>query len=425
MQEFYTCGIVLGCRDGLWTGKEMDTFTLVIAAALAAVIMAGSMGLLYLASTRQACLLDWTLAGVFFACSNVLAAVNMSQVSDPVLVACVNAFHVAGYVGMLAGVRRHLDLAPGWGWGALLVTGVLAAHALPCIRDSSMNRLILNSPFVCASALGSVWLLARQRAREVRTAYLPLIVLEVLSIVQQLVRVGIMVASDGNPPAFLGGQFFRTSGALSMLVYLSVATMSCALIVTHQQTLALRRASLTDVLTGWLNRRALHDTAARAFRRSRKAGTALHFITFDIDHFKAINDRWGHGVGDTAICHVTALAARVLQGHDALFRIGGEEFAVLLAGRHPDDVGALAERLRATVAATPLMLDGTPQVPIPMTVSVGVAAIGIHDGQWEDILRRADEALYHAKHNGRDRVSVHGRDLVGRDPGPRLHLVGA
>lgn len=402
----------------------MDTFTLVVATALAAVIMAGSMGLLYLASTRQRCLIDWTLAGAFFACSNVLAAVAMSTGMSPGLIACVNAFHVAGYIGMLAGVRRHLRLTPGWGWGGLLVAGVLAAHALPCIRDSSMNRLILNSPAVCISAAGTVWLLARQRAREGRTAYLPLIVLEVLSIVQQLVRVGIMVASGGNPPAFLGGQFFRTSGALSMLVYLSVATMSCALIVTHQQTLALRRASLTDVLTGWLNRRALHDTAARAFRRSRRLGTALHFITFDIDHFKAINDRWGHGVGDSAICHVTALAARVLQGHDALFRIGGEEFAVLIPGCHPDDVGALAERLRATVAATPLMLDRTPQVSIAMTVSVGVAAIGRHDEQWEDILHRADEALYHAKQHGRDRVSVHGRDVASRDPELRLHLVG-
>jgi diguanylate cyclase (GGDEF)-like protein len=249
-------------------------------------------------------------------------------------------------------------------------------------------------------------------------------VLEVLSIAQQLVRVAIMVASGGNPPAFLGGQFFRTSGALSMLVYLSVATMCCALIVTHQQTLALRRASLTDVLTGWLNRRALHDTAARAFRRSRRLGTALHFITFDIDHFKAINDRWGHGVGDSAICHVTALAARVLEGHDALFRIGGEEFAVLIPGCRRDDVGALAERLRATIATTPLMLDGTPQVPVAMTVSVGVAAIGMHDGQWEDILHRADEALYHAKQHGRDRISVHGRDVAARGA-PQLHLVSA
>jgi diguanylate cyclase (GGDEF)-like protein len=109
---------------------------------------------------------------------------------------------------------------------------------------------------------------------------------------------------------------------------------------------------------------------------------------------------------------VTALAARELHGCDALFRIGGEEFAVLVAGRHPDDVRALAERLRAQVAATPLQVAG---VDIAMTVSVGIAAVDAHDAGWEPILRRADEALYHAKHNGRDRVSVFGHYL-GRDP---------
>jgi diguanylate cyclase (GGDEF)-like protein len=399
----------------------MDAFTLVVAAALAAVIMAGSMGLVYLTSTRQACLVDWMLAGLFFACSNVLGAVGLTTAPAAMLLGGINAFHVAGHYGMLAGVRRHVGLASGWGWGLLMAAGVLAAHALPCIQNSSMHRLMLNTPFVCGTALAAVWLLLRHD-HAARAVYLPLIVLEVLSIVQQAVRVAIMVASDGVPPSFLGGQFFRTSGALSMLVYLSIATMGCALIVAHQQTLALRRASLTDVLTGWLNRRALHDTAGRAFRHSRKAGTALYFITFDIDHFKAVNDHHGHGVGDTAICHVTTVAARVLHDQDALFRIGGEEFAVLIAGPQPDQIDALAEHLRAQVAATPLMVEGTPQGPIRMTISVGIAAMGAYDQQWEDILRRADEALYHAKQHGRNRVSVHGRDLAGRET--QLQLAG-
>jgi diguanylate cyclase (GGDEF)-like protein len=206
-----------------------------------------------------------------------------------------------------------------------------------------------------------------------------------------------------------------------MLVYLSLATMCCALIVTHQQTLALRRASLTDVLTGWLNRRALHDIATREFRRGRRTGTALFFITFDIDHFKAINDRFGHSVGDAAICHVTALSARVLRGYDALFRIGGEEFAVLVVGENLSGVCVVAERLREVVACAPLTVDG---VPVPMTVSVGVAALNAQDQKWEDILRRADEALYHAKQHGRNRVSVHGRDLAEHGHPARLQVVG-
>jgi diguanylate cyclase (GGDEF)-like protein len=147
----------------------------------------------------------------------------------------------------------------------------------------------------------------------------------------------------------------------------------------------------------------------------------MYFLTFDSDHFKAITDRYGHGTGDTALCHVTALSARVLRGYDALYRIGGEEFAVLVTGETADDVYGIAERLRETVAGAPLVVDGA---SIAMTVSVGVAALDARDEKWEDVLQRADEALYHAKQHGRNRVSVHGRDLAGRGQPPRLQGTG-
>ena len=401
----------------------MDAFTLIVAAALAALTMAASMGLLYLASARQACLVDWTIAAALFALSNGLGAIGLHQQAGPILfIACVNALHIGGHFGMLAGVRRHLHLAPGWRWGVLLMAAVLAAHGLMFARGAPLYRLALFTPFVGALNLGAAWLLWRRSEREACAAHTPLIVLQVLSALQQAARMAIMLAYDGRPPGFLGGDFFRTSGALAMLVYMSLATMCCALIVSHQQTLALRRASLTDVLTGWLNRRALHDVATRDFRRCRRNGSAMFFITFDIDHFKPINDRYGHGVGDAAICHVTGLSARVLRGYDALFRIGGEEFAVLVVGEHAGNVCAMAERLREAVVATPLTVEGK---PVAMTVSVGVAALDAHDQKWEDILSRADVALYHAKQNGRNRVSVHGSDVSGRGQAARLQAVGA
>jgi diguanylate cyclase (GGDEF)-like protein len=218
----------------------------------------------------------------------------------------------------------------------------------------------------------------------------------------------------------MGSQFLQTSGSLFVLVFLSVATMSCAVIVTHHQELALRRASLTDTLTGWLNRRALHDIARREFERRQRTAMPLFFITFDIDHFKAINDRYGHGVGDTAIRHVTALSARVLRGYDALFRVGGEEFAVLVGGGSLADVQGIAQRLRELVASTPLLEQG---LMVPMTVSVGVAAARENDLRWEDVLRHADEAMYHAKQQGRNRVAVYGVDTAMKEA--RLQAVAA
>jgi predicted signal transduction protein with EAL and GGDEF domain len=173
--------------------------------------------------------------------------------------------------------------------------------------------------------------LDRQPDPAARGAYLPLMVVEAAFMLAVGARA---VLALGQPPqlTFMGSQLWQTAGSLAVLAFLSLATMCCALIVIRHQELALRSASLTDSLTGWLNRRALLDMAEREFQRHRRSGEALHFLTFDIDHFKAINDQHGHAVGDAAIRHVTTVSAQALRGYDARFRIGGEEFAVLITG---------------------------------------------------------------------------------------------
>nr|WP_267877426.1 GGDEF domain-containing protein [Duganella flavida] len=185
--------------------------------------------------------------------------------------------------------------------------------------------------------------------------------------------------------------------------------MCCALIVIRHQELALRSASLTDSLTGWLNRRALLDMAEREFQRHRRSGEALNFLTFDIDHFKGINDQYGHAVGDAAIRHVTTVSAQALRGYDARFRIGGEEFAVLVTGEGNYQARQIGERLRTLIENSPLLVDGQ---RLTLTVSLGVAGCQPDDLQWDDALRRADQALYHAKRHGRNRLSVWGEDLL-------------
>ncbi len=387
----------------------MDSFTLVIASLLVSGTMALKMLLLYRASAGRAALFDWSLSGLFFFAGNIIGALatkyELSYVLAPAL---GNVFYVAGHAGILAGVRRHLALRPRYDRLVLLALAVLAMHLLPYVRDSVEHRLFLLTPVVAGINFAVVWLLWRQPDEDARHAYRPLMVLELLFGIQMGLRILYMLANANHDLTFMGSQFLQTSGTLFVLVFLSVVTMSCSLIVTHQQQQALRRASLTDALTGWLNRRALHDIARREFHRCRRTATPLTFLTFDIDHFKSINDRHGHGVGDAAIRHVTALSARVLRGYDAQFRTGGEEFAVLLDGAGASDVQRIAERLRELVAATPLVTQG---LSVPMTVSVGVAAARPGDGQWEEVLKRADEAMYFAKKHGRNRVGIHGIDV--------------
>lgn len=390
----------------------MDSFTLVIVSALAGVIMAATMFLLYRASPRATCLLDWSAAGLFFVASSALALLGMATALPYAMVpGLTNAFYVAGHFMILAGVRRHLGLPVRRRWLPVLTAAVLLMHAAPFAHSSVGNRLLLLTPIVTVINASIIWLLARHRNHDTRSAYLPLMLVEGAFMLQLSLRAVLIALGQTSPLTLLGSQIPQTAGSLAVLVFLSLATMSCALIVIRHQELALRSASLTDSMTGWLNRRALQDMAEREFERSRRTGAALYFLTFDIDYFKSVNDRHGHAIGDAAIRHVTTVAALALRGYDALFRIGGEEFAVLIAADADQrvDVRAIGERLRDLVEKTPLLIEGS---YVAVTISIGIAACEANDQQWDDALRRADQALYHAKHHGRNRLSIYGVDLT-------------
>jgi diguanylate cyclase (GGDEF)-like protein len=312
---------------------------------------------------------------------------------------------VAGHGGILAGLRRQLGLPTEWKLLAGLACLVLAVLALPCLVGIQVERVLVVAPSVAAIDLSAAWLIWRHVRPEARPAYMPLCVLELLYGLQAVARAALLLTG------VVESALVQVWISLSLLVFLCAVTMACLLIVTHQQEQALRRASLTDAMTGWLNRRALHDIAWREFRRCRHMCETAYFITFDIDHFKAVNEHYGHSVGDAAICHVAGLATEVVRGSDVLFRISGEEFAVLLTDATPTDACRIAEGLRDLVARSPLPLDGE---RVPLTVSVGIAGLEANDVQWEDILRRADQALYYAKQHGRNRVSALGIDCAGQ-----------
>ena len=388
----------------------MDSFTLVIVSALASTILAATMFLLYRASPRATCLLDWSAAGLFFLASNSLAILAMtSSLPYAMAPALANACYVAGHFMLLAGVRRHLGLRPRRDWLLALMLAVLALHALPYTQSAVTHRLIILTPVIAAINLSVVWLLARRAAPATRSSYLPLMLIECAFMLQLSLRALFLAVDDTLPLTLLGSQIPQTTGSLAVLTFLTLATMSCALIVIRQQELSLRSASLTDSLTGWLNRRALLDVAEREFQRHRRHGTALHILTFDIDHFKSINDQHGHAIGDAALRHVTSISAPALRGYDAIFRIGGEEFAALLTGGDHATARQIGERLRDVIENTPLLIDGH---RISITVSIGIAACEAGDLHWDEALRRADQALYHAKRHGRNRLSVYGADLL-------------
>jgi diguanylate cyclase (GGDEF)-like protein len=166
--------------------------------------------------------------------------------------------------------------------------------------------------------------------------------------------------------------------------------------------LEFRNLAIRDSLTGALTRRAFETQAVRDISRARRHDRPLSLILFDIDHFKKINDCDGHDAGDAVLSRMIGRITPQLRAHDLFARLGGEEFAILLAEDDIDGATALAERIRESIQQSPFRCGAR---IIPVTASFGVSTLG--DGEMEvaAMLKRADEALYAAKQSGRNRVA--------------------
>jgi diguanylate cyclase (GGDEF)-like protein/PAS domain S-box-containing protein len=163
----------------------------------------------------------------------------------------------------------------------------------------------------------------------------------------------------------------------------------------------LRRFATTDALTGVFNRRHFLDCATIEVERSRRHHRTLSVMMLDIDHFKRINDTYGHPVGDEAIRGMARACLEIIRTEDLLGRLGGEEFAVLLPETGREAAMAVAERLRQGIATVRILTD---KGEVSFTASIGVTELLPSDNSAELLLSRADLGLYDAKHGGRNRV---------------------
>lgn len=160
----------------------------------------------------------------------------------------------------------------------------------------------------------------------------------------------------------------------------------------------LQRLATTDSLTGASNRRTLNERLALAIYEFNKLGRSQGLILLDLDHFKQINDKYGHKIGDQILIELVPVLQSMLRQNDQVFRFGGEEFVVLVSDIRSGHLEKLAEKLRAGVERKLRLPDGA-----EITTSIGTAMLQVEE-DWEAWLHRADMALYQAKHLGRNQV---------------------
>jgi diguanylate cyclase (GGDEF)-like protein len=161
--------------------------------------------------------------------------------------------------------------------------------------------------------------------------------------------------------------------------------------------------ALTDPLTGLQNRRSLFELGKIEFSRAKRMKRPFSCMMLDLDHFKLINDNHGHQTGDEVLQEFAARCAHCVRDIDMVARYGGEELIILLPETDRETAVQVAERLRTTIASRPIQ---TSSGDMNITVSIGVATKDENTLSMESLIARADQAMYNAKHRGRDRVMI-------------------
>jgi diguanylate cyclase (GGDEF)-like protein len=222
----------------------------------------------------------------------------------------------------------------------------------------------------------------------------PIVAMACVPIESRGERIGVLTATSGRTDAF----------AAHHLELLRFIARTIALDV---QNIRLQRVAVTDVLTGAFNREFLQQRLPVEIEKTIAGETALSVAMLDVDHFKAVNDRHGHDVGDDVLAEVAVRLRSAIRADDLLVRYGGEEFLIVLPRAEAGRAWEVAERMRVRLADKPFEVGA---IELAIEASVGVAQLRVHDRlaaeTAHELIRRADAALYTAKARGRNRVEV-------------------
>ena len=331
-------------------------------------------------------------------------------------VCLANELNVLAFFAMFLGFRWFVVRRPfrAWGWLIPMAAAMAVYPFMFGFKIQKWSFSVIGLP-VLGLCLATIWVLGRQKNERFAVAARVAAVLVGINFVMLFYRCALSI--QGSSAASTTTPWHDPRWMYSMLVILLVAY--CLLLMYALFTVLEMHANVThvagvDALTGALNRRTLMKYAARKFHLSIHTQRPLAAIALDLDNFKRVNDTYGHGGGDVALCAFVELAKEQLQPDDVIARTGGEEFVLVLPGMDRVGAGVLAENLRYSLEQMRIHYDGH----LIMTT----ASAGVTERQPEDsltaMLERADRLLYRAKAQGRNCVVMD--DYSSQHPKPVL-----
>lgn len=318
-----------------------------------------------------------------------------------------NGAYLGAVAAVLVGYRRFFGQPIALGLTYASVAAALAGIAVfHYIFPSFVLRTAIVSVFyaIVCIAIGMVIF----RARATWTSRYAFVFSGVMAFVVafgQAAR-GIMQAVLPSAPASLLEPSAWSLAVLSASTFVMPVLTLGPLMIVHSTMIArYEYAANRDFLTGAWSRRAFWEVATREIERARRVHKGLTVLVMDVDHFKRINDTYGHAEGDEVLKEMVLAVERRMRSIDYFGRIGGEEFAILMPDTRLEGARAVAERLRAGLAEDQASMQaaGPGAVPRNYTLSMGLAELRLAD-TFHDLMQRADAALYQAKEAGRDRV---------------------
>ena len=369
-------------------------------------VLAMSMAIAWACFGRPRHALSWAIAYLFYGAEIIFVALGTAI---PSLERWTEPFAFIGVlvpaVLIAVGARQRVGL-PSW-WRGLTAIAAAVVLVSEAFRQFHPIPWLNATDGLFTSAMLTVAVAAiRPRNREAEPAEVVTIVSLGAFILFELLLVGTDMRSIARPDDANARALFEML-YLSGLTPVFVATgVSAILLVASDLAVRLRALASHDPLTGVLNRRGFHDAAARAIANGRRQRQSIAIAIADIDHFKSINDRFGHTAGDRTLHYICGRLASGLRTGDLVGRIGGEEFALLLVNSSAEQAAQAMERIRIEVA-TGFSEDGA---PVPVTISFGVAPVAMGTAHAEtamaDALDEADRALYRSKVEGRNRTTL-------------------